>query len=477
MVKLFTGFFIVLFIGLAVMPVMSQEAERVYKEVRIKKMKIAMQTYTFRKFTFAEALEKTRELGIRYVEAYPGQRLSKEMPANALFSHTMTDEQIAWAKSELEKNSLTLVAYGVVGFDSTEKSMREVFDFARKMGIQVINTEPAFANWRPLENMVKEYDIKVAIHNHPLPSRFALPTTVLAKVKGLDPRIGSGMDTAHWMRSGWEPIKAMALLRGRIVHAHLKDLDLFNDPNQAKDVPFGSGKANIHDILAELTLQDYDGYLSIEHEREDESSNPSPNIARGLEYIRSITYFQDYQQLLPRWNGRYSKHGWNHYGPGHFLLDEKTGELTGQGGMGLLWYSAKKYRDFILELDFKCDEVFTNSGIFLRVPEMVTSDDYISKSFEIQIDDAGTGIHQTGAVYDAEAPKTLAFKETGEWNHYKISFIGGTITVELNGVEVVNWRAEPRGKIGSYAAEGYIGLQNHDSRAPIHFKNIYIKEI
>ncbi|HOC26020.1 MAG TPA: sugar phosphate isomerase/epimerase, partial [bacterium] len=264
MVKQFIGFFIVLFIGLAVMPVMSQEAERVYKEVRIKKMKIAMQTYTFRKFTFAEALEKTRELGIRYVEAYPGQRLSKEMPASALFSHTMTDEQIAWAKSELEKNSLTLVAYGVVGFDSTEKSMREVFDFARKMGIQVINTEPAFANWRPLENMVKEYDIKVAIHNHPLPSRFALPTTVLAKVKGLDPRIGSGMDTAHWMRSGWEPIKAMALLRGRIVHAHLKDLDLFNDPNQAKDVPFGSGKANIHDILAELTLQDYDGYLSIE---------------------------------------------------------------------------------------------------------------------------------------------------------------------------------------------------------------------
>src|SRR5690606_10973583 len=131
---------------------------------RIKKMKIAMQTYTFRKFTFAEALEKTRELCIRYVEAYPGQRLSKEMPASALLSHTMTDEQIAWAKSELEKNSLTLVAYGVVGFDSTEKSMREVFDFARKMGIQVINTEPAFANWRPLENMVKEYDIKVAIH-------------------------------------------------------------------------------------------------------------------------------------------------------------------------------------------------------------------------------------------------------------------------------------------------------------------------
>ncbi|HOT97607.1 MAG TPA: DUF1080 domain-containing protein [bacterium] len=459
------------------LPLFAQEECGVYKEVRIKKFKISMQTYTFRKFTFAEALEKTRELGIRYVEAYPGQRLSKDLPEKAIFAHTMTDEQMAWAKKELEKNSLTLVAYGVVHFDSTEQSMRQVFDFARKMGIQVINTEPDFQDWKPLERMVQEYNIKVAIHNHPLPSRFALPTTVLAKVKGLDQRIGSGMDTAHWMRSGWEPIKAMQLLRGRIVHAHLKDLDLFNDPQKAKDVPFGSGKANIHDILAEFTLQDYDGYLSIEHEREDESANPSPNIAKGLEYIKSITYFQDYQQLLPRWEGNYSKHGWNHYGPGYFLLDEKRGELTGQGGMGLLWYSAKKYRDFILELDYKCDEVFTNSGVFLRVPEMPVSDDYIYHSFEIQIDDAGTGIHQTGAVYDAEAPKALPFKEPGQWNHYKISFVGSRITVELNGILVNDWKAEPRGKIKSFASEGYIGLQNHDSRAPIHFRNIFVKEL
>ena len=469
--------FALLCLALSAPPLAAQQSGDIYKQVRIKKMKLAMQTYTFRKFTFAEALEKTRELGIHYVEAYPGQRLSKELPEKAVFSHTMSEEEMAWAKKQLEKNSLTLVAYGVVSFDSTEKAMRQVFEFARKMGIQVINTEPAFKNWRPLEKMVQEYDIKIAVHNHPLPSRFALPTTVLSQVKGLDQRIGSGMDTAHWMRSGWEPIKAMELLRGRIVHAHLKDLDLFNDPKKAKDVPFGSGVANIHDILAELTLQDYDGYLSIEHEREDESANPSPNIAKGLEYIRSITYYQEYQQLLPRWNGRYSKHGWNHYGPGHFLLDEKTGVLTGQGGMGLLWYSAKKYRDFIVELDYKCDEIFTNSGIFLRVPEMVTSDDYIYKSFEIQIDDAQEGIHRTGAAYDAEAPTLLASKEPGEWNHYKISFIGSRITVELNGIQVLDWQAEPRGKIKSFAPEGYIGLQNHDSRAPIHFKNIFIKEL
>jgi len=180
---------------------------------------------------------------------------------------------------------------------------------------------------------------------------------------------------------------------------------------------------------------------------------------------------------LKRENGWYEKHGWNHYGPGYFELDNKTGILKSQGGMGLFWYSRKKFKDFILEVDYKCSDPETNSGLFLRVPDMPTSDDYIYHSFEIQIYDAGQGIHQTGAVYDAQAPSAAAFRPAGEWNHMKISFIGEQIKVELNGQEVINWRAEPRGKVKDFAREGYIGLQNHDSRSPVYFKNIYIKEI
>jgi hypothetical protein len=145
--------------------------------------------------------------------------------------------------------------------------------------------------------------------------------------------------------------------------------------------------------------------------------------------------------------------------------------------MGLFWYSRKKFKDFILEVDYKCSDPETNSGLFLRVPDVPTSDDYIYHSFEIQIYDAGQGIHQTGAVYDAQAPSAAAFRPAGEWNHMKISFIGEQIKVELNGQEVINWRAEPRGKVKDFAREGYIGLQNHDSRSPVYFKNIYIKEI
>lgn len=77
----------------------------------------------------------------------------------------------------------------------------------------------------------------------------------------------------------------------------------------------------------------------------------------------------------------------------------------------------------------------------------------------------------------AEPAGAAAFKPTGEWNHFKITFQGSHIQVELNGLRVVDWKAEPRGKVKDFAAEGYIGLQNHDSIAPVYFRNIFIKEL
>jgi len=186
---------------------------------------------------------------------------------------------------------------------------------------------------------------------------------------------------------------------------------------------------------------------------------------------------EGYEQLLKSWDGRYHKGGWNHYGPGYFELDSETGVLTSHGGMGLFWYSVKEYSDFVLELDFRCADVHTNSGVFVRVPGVPTSDDYIYHSFEVQISDEGEGIHMTGAAYDAEAPTKLASNPPGEWNHFKIIFQGDRLKVELNGQEVLDWEAEGRGKVADFAPKGYIGLQNHDDMSPVFFRNIYLKEL
>ena len=445
------------------------------KDVRIKKFPIASQGWTFRRFSFFDTLTKLKELGIHYLQAFPGQALGADFP-NARFDENMTADQEAKVRDRLKEADVQLVGYGVVDIGTTEASMRKVFDFARKMGIRTIMCEPQDDDFTLLEKMVKEYNIQIAIHNHPPNSKYYLPETVYNHVQGKDERIGSCADNGHWMRSLYDPREAFKLLEGRILDVHLKDRTGYGTAKGVDDVPWGQGKGNIRDLLAELTLQDYNGCLTIEYENEAEAANPIPAIQKSIEYVKSITYYEGYEQILRRAGGRYEKHGWNHYGPGYFEIDPKTGVLKGQGGMGLLWYG-KKYKDFILECDFKCSTKETNSGIFIRVPEVPTSDDYIYHSFEIQIYDAGEGIHMTGAAYDVEAPTMNASLPPGEWNHIKIEFKGKHLKVELNGKLIVDWDAEPGGKVKDYALEGYIGLQNHDSTSPPFFRNLYVKEL
>jgi sugar phosphate isomerase/epimerase len=447
-----------------------------YDSIRTKKFPVAMQCWTYRGYTFFESLTRTKALGIDYVQAFPGQRLSVDLPASVTFDHNLGDEDIKLVRDKLDELKMTVVAYGVVDTGRTEKEMRKVFDFARKLGIWVIVTEPKDEDYPLLDKLVKEYNLRVAIHNHPEPSKYAHPATALKYLKNLDKRIGVCADTGHWMRGNLNPLECLRLLQGRIVDVHLKDRSDFGT-GKAEDVAFGSGKAGLKKILAELSLQDYDGYLTIEYENEKEVMTPEPAIKKGLQYISQVSYYNDYEQLLSRYRGLYEKHGWNHYGPGHFELDPETGVLKSQGGMGLLWYSRKKFRDFILELEFNCSQENTNSGVFLRVPEVPTSDDYIYHSFEVQINDAGDGLHKTGAVYDAQAPSADAFKPEGEWNHLKITFIEDRLTVELNGKKVIDWKALPKGKVRDFAREGYLGLQNHDSLSPVFFRNIYLKEV
>ena len=188
---------------------------------------------------------------------------------------------------------------------------------------------------------------------------------------------------------------------------------------------------------------------------------------------------EDFTPLLGQWgDGRYHKGGWNHYGPGYFTLDHDTGVLATHGGMGLFWYSAEQFGDFVLRLQFQTSVPESNSGIFIRVPEVPTSDEYIYHSFEVQIHaTAEQPIHRTGGVYDAVAPSEDLAHPPGQWNDMEISFVGDRITVAVNGTQVVDWIAEPAGKIRDFAPRGYIGLQNHDWETSVWFRNIRVKRL
>jgi glucose/arabinose dehydrogenase len=159
--------------------------------------------------------------------------------------------------------------------------------------------------------------------------------------------------------------------------------------------------------------------------------------------------------------------GWEQVGPGRFVL-QPDGSIVSEGGMGLLYYAERPFRDFVLELDYKAESPGANSGIFVRFPEQPSNpSDAIRGGYEIQIDDLQEPIHMTGAIYDAAPAFRQASRPTGEWNHYRIKVMGQHYQVYLNGEKVNDF-------FGTRGREGYIGLQNHDPDSRVHFRNVRV---
>lgn len=162
--------------------------------------------------------------------------------------------------------------------------------------------------------------------------------------------------------------------------------------------------------------------------------------------------------------------GWKQCGPGQFV-QMKDGTWLGTGGMGMLWYAARPYRNFVLKVDWKALEANDNAGVFVRFPD--PKDDpwiAVNQGHEVQICDEGDDKHKTGAVYTFSPSTYKPTKPYGEWNTMEITVVGPQYKVKINGKPVTAHTSDR-------ALEGYVGIQNHSSRDIIGFRNIRIKEL
>jgi sugar phosphate isomerase/epimerase len=220
-------------------------------------LKLSLQCWTFNKLTFFETVDKAAELGIRYIEIFPGQKLKPGSQVEV--RRTMNDETIAEIKKKLaDAGGLKLVAYGVDSIPTDEAGARKTFEWAKKMGIEVLVTETTPND--VIDRLTMEFNIKVALHNHPTTWP---PEAVLKACKDKGKLVGSCSDTGHWMRAKLVPAEQVRVLEGRVLHLHFKDLDEFG---KGHDVAWGTGKGNPKAIMEELKRQGFKGYLSVEYE-------------------------------------------------------------------------------------------------------------------------------------------------------------------------------------------------------------------
>lgn len=244
--------------------------------------KLGAQAYSFNRFTFAEAVAKTDSCNLKYIEAYPGQTIGGGIEGKMDF--TMEPEKREQILQLLRDKGVKLVAFGVVNADSPD-AWKQLFEFAKAMGIKNINTEPKQEDLPLIGKLANEYKIKVSIHNHPKPTQYWSPEIVLNAIQLANSKyVGACADIGHWVRSGLDPVECLQKYAGHINHLHLKDLN--EKSREAHDVHWGTGVGNIKGVMQELKNQKFKGMLSAEYEYNWLAN--SADIAASAENFRNI---------------------------------------------------------------------------------------------------------------------------------------------------------------------------------------------
>lgn len=235
--------------------------------------KMAIQSYSLRTYPVDVALEKTRQLGLKYWESF-----DRHLPM------TSDAARIAEYKGKLGSNGIELLAYGVVRFGADGAARRRVFEFAKAVGLHSISADPEPAALDNLDKLVEEYGIAIAIHNHGPRARYDKIDDCLRAMKDHHRLIGACVDTGHYLRSNEDPVAAVKAFGTRTYGVHVKDVKT-TPAGKKQFCVLGEGDLKLVDLLKLLRQLSFQGALSLEYEESEK--NPMPDIEQCLRVMRA----------------------------------------------------------------------------------------------------------------------------------------------------------------------------------------------
>ncbi len=234
--------------------------------------KMGIQTYSLRNFDLDRALDITKDLGLRFAQAYPG----KHLPLTA------DGSQIAAFKEKFKSRGITLMSWGVVGFSKDHEKNKASFEFAKAMGFPVLVANPAPDSFESLDRLTKEYGIRIAIHNHgPGDKVYGKLEQVQKAVEKYPDAIGACVDTGHVLRSGEDPVKWIQALGPRVHDCHFKD---FSDEKTEHII--GRGKLDVAGVLKALKEIKFAGILALEYELKEKDPSLVDDLRTALATAR-----------------------------------------------------------------------------------------------------------------------------------------------------------------------------------------------
>lgn len=236
-------------------------------------LQLGVASYSLRNFPRDRAIEMVKALGTPYVN-FKSVHLPFELSA----------EQLAAARREIEAAGLVIVGGGVITFDDdTDAGVQRYFAYAKAAGMPLITAHAPATTLPRLERFAKQYDIKVAIHNHgPEDKNFPSPYDALKHITSMDPRMGLCIDVGHTVRTGTDVVRAIADAGPRLLDMHMKDLrDLTAKGSQCI---VGEGAIPIAGIFRQLETMGYRGYVNLEYEIDADA--PLPGMKQSFAYMR-----------------------------------------------------------------------------------------------------------------------------------------------------------------------------------------------
>jgi len=238
-------------------------------------IKLGVATYSLRSFDRAKAIEMIRTLQTPWV-SIKDVHLKQDIP---------TGEIEAGAK-EFRDAGLRIMSGGNVDMKENDlEGLRKHFEYAKAAGMPMMVCAPKHDNMKLIEQLVKEYNIRIAIHNHgPEDKEYPTPQSVLEVVRGLDPRCGLCMDVGHSARTGVDVVKSIAEAGPRLLDMHVKDLANFHDKDSQADC--GVGIMPFPAIFKQLKKMNYQGCVNLEYEIN--AKDPLPGMQRSFAYMRGV---------------------------------------------------------------------------------------------------------------------------------------------------------------------------------------------
>lgn len=234
---------------------------------------LGLASYTLRKFDLDKTLAMTSRVGLKHI-CFKDFHLKMDS----------TPEQIQATVQKVKDAGLNLYAGGVI-YMRNEDQVRQAFEYAKAAGMKVIVGVPVPETLPLVDKLVKQYDIKVAIHNHgPTDKVYPVPATAYEQIKNLDKRIGLCDDIGHTMRAGVDPCESAEKFADRLLDVHVKDVSAAKPEGSAVEV--GRGVIDIPRYIRTLVKIKYSGILSFEYEKD--ADDPLPGLAESVGYVRGV---------------------------------------------------------------------------------------------------------------------------------------------------------------------------------------------